>query len=709
MGHGQPGAGPSPRLYGRTRSSVERYGVAVVAVAAAVLLQRLPARWGSARPFLLLNGAVLLSAWYAGRGPAIASVLLATISVAFAFIPHPSSLAAGALDLGLFLGEASLTAALAIAITESRARAEAWAAHSRRSEQSLHKVNKAYCALSTCNEALVRAHDEKVLLEEICRTVVEVAGYRMCWVGYAERDEAKSVRPVARAGYDEGYVDGAEVSWADTERGRGPVGTAIRTGRPFIMRDFAADAAFAPWRTEAQQHGYGSLIAVPLHTCDRAFGALAIYAAESNAFDGDAVRLLTDLGNDLAYGITALHARAAIAAERARFETAIMQAPVAVAVYAGPDHIVRLANRRWLALGLGIEAVGRPLRDSVPDAARAGAFAVLDEAYATGESRELHERPLSKVCADGSVMTRYFNVAYQPVTCAAGQVREVVVAISDVTDQVLARRILEESRETAEQASRAKDEFLRMVSHELRTPLTPIIGLADGLKKEACRDAHKLQRGLEIILGNAKMEARLVDDLIEITQFVAGAVHLEMHPVDLGALVRASVDEVARDAAAKGVAVDATVGPGVTVWGDERRLSEAMHHVLSNALKFTPRGGRVTVEVTRQSAAVVLRVHDTGEGIPPGDLSHVFELFRTGDGSIKRAHRGLGLGLYLVHQIVKAHGGKVWAESEGPGKGATLVAQLDAPEVEHAERAAATTAPPARVTDGATTANRPPG
>jgi signal transduction histidine kinase len=681
--------------------------MAVVAVAAAVLLQLLPARWGSAR-FLLLNGAVLLSAWYAGRGPAIASVLLATISVAFVFIPHSPSLAAGALDLGLFLGEASLTAVLTVAITESRARAEAWAAHSRRSEQSLHKVNRAYCALSACNEALVRAHDEKVLLEEVCRTVVDVAGYRMCWVGYAERDEAKSVRPVARAGYDDGYVDAAEVSWADSERGRGPVGTAIRTGRPFLLCDFAADAAFAPWRTEALRHGYGSLIAVPLHTCERAFGALAIYAEEARAFDGDAVRLLTDLGNDLAYGITALHARAAIAAERARFETAIMQAPVAVAVYSGPDHIVRLANRRWLALGLGIEAVGKPLRESMPQAAASGAFAALDEAYATGEPREVHERAMARVLPDGSVQTRYINVAYQPITCATGLVREIVVAISDVTEQVVARRVVEESRAAAERANRAKDEFLRMVSHELRTPLTPIIGLADALRKEGCRDAHKLQRGLEIILGNAKVEAHLVDDLIEITQFVAGAVHLEMHPVDLGALVRACVDEVARDAAAKDVAIEATVGTGVTVWGDERRLSQAMHHLLSNALKFTPRGGRVTVEVTRQGAVVVLRVHDTGEGIPPSNLLHVFELFRTGDGSVKRAHRGLGLGLYLVQQIVKAHGGKVWAESDGPGKGSTLVAQLDAPGAEHVQPAA-TTAPPARVAEGLAAANRPSG
>src|SRR5262249_50094682 len=147
-----------------------------------------------------------------------------------------------------------------------------------------------------------------------------------------------------------------------------------------------------------------------------------IYAAEKDAFDADAVRLLTDLGNDLAYGITALRARGAVAAERARFETMIMQAPVAVAVYAGPAHVVRLANRRWLALGLGIRAVGRPPREPLPQEAVAQILPLLDDVYATGEPRELAEQPFPCPRPDGSVETRFCNSAYQPLSGAGGVV-----------------------------------------------------------------------------------------------------------------------------------------------------------------------------------------------------------------------------------------------------------------------------------------------
>jgi K+-sensing histidine kinase KdpD len=238
----------------RERGAVERYAVASGLVAVAVALASLPDQLSSVRAFLLLNGAVIVAAWYGGRGPAAVAMALAAGAAAYVFLaPHWSfALTAGAAgDLGVFLVEGSLTAALTVALTESRV----CAGRCLRSEEQLRKLNKAHRALSVSTEALARAEDEAVLLEEICRAIVEVAGYRMCWVGRAERDEKKTVQPVARAGHDAGYVDRAEVSWADTERGRGPVGTAIRTARPYVPQDVAADAAFAPWRAAALERG----------------------------------------------------------------------------------------------------------------------------------------------------------------------------------------------------------------------------------------------------------------------------------------------------------------------------------------------------------------------------------------------------------------------------------------------------------------------
>ncbi len=173
----------------------------------------------------------------------------------------------------------------------------------KRTGDSLRRANRALHTLSECHQALVRAPDERHLLDEICRLLVESGGYRMAWVGYAEEDAARSVRPMAEAGFDEGYLAAARITWADDERGRGPTGTAIRERRPVTAHDIQTDPGFAAWREAARQRSYASSIALPLLEDDRCLGALSLYATEADAFDADEVQLLTELANDLAYGI----------------------------------------------------------------------------------------------------------------------------------------------------------------------------------------------------------------------------------------------------------------------------------------------------------------------------------------------------------------------------------------------------------------------
>ena len=180
----------------------------------------------------------------------------------------------------------------------------------KQAEAELRRINRTLRMLSECNQVLVRATDETDLLQAICRLVVEVGGYRMAWVGFAEQDEAKSVRPVAQAGFDAGYLDTVNATWADDERGRGPTGTAIRTGQAVIVRDPLTDPAFRPWRQAALQRGYAACAALPLKGSDRVLGALLVYAAEPQTFDDGEVELLNQLASDLAYGITALRTRA---------------------------------------------------------------------------------------------------------------------------------------------------------------------------------------------------------------------------------------------------------------------------------------------------------------------------------------------------------------------------------------------------------------
>jgi len=180
----------------------------------------------------------------------------------------------------------------------------------RQAEEKLHRVNRALKVLSECNQIIVRVRDEPVLLSEICKVFVDVGGYCLAWIGFAGQDEEKTVRPMAQAGYEEGYIETLNITWADTERGRGPTGTAIRTGKVSINRDVPSNPDYALWRLEAINRGYQSSIALPLIYDNRTLGAVNIYAPEPDAFDSEEVRLLTELANDLAYGITVLRMRA---------------------------------------------------------------------------------------------------------------------------------------------------------------------------------------------------------------------------------------------------------------------------------------------------------------------------------------------------------------------------------------------------------------
>ncbi|MEJ5311919.1 MAG: PAS domain S-box protein [Anaerolineae bacterium] len=190
-------------------------------------------------------------------------------------------------------------------------------------EEALQRSNRKLRAISNCNQVLLRAVDEQTLLKEICRIVCDEAGYRMAWVGYAENDEARTIRPVAWAGVEDGYLEQARLTWSDTERGRGPAGIAIRSGEITYAQDFTTDPRIAPWRESALQRGYRSSITLPLkdenaHT----FGILNIYSSEPNAFTSGEIQLLAELAGDLAFGINALRTRV----ERQRAEAALREA-----------------------------------------------------------------------------------------------------------------------------------------------------------------------------------------------------------------------------------------------------------------------------------------------------------------------------------------------------------------------------------------------
>jgi signal transduction histidine kinase/ActR/RegA family two-component response regulator len=227
-------------------------------------------------------------------------------------------------------------------------------------------------------------------------------------------------------------------------------------------------------------------------------------------------------------------------------------------------------------------------------------------------------------------------------------------------------------REQAEAASRAKDEFLAVVSHELRTPLNAIIGWS-GLLRTGRVDEELAARAMETIERNARSQARLIEDLLDISRIVSGRLRLNIQPVNLAPVIEAAVEVVRPAANAKeiGLHVVADSGAG-PVAGDPERLQQIIWNLLSNAVKFTPRQGRVQVHLRRRNSQVEVTVSDNGQGISPEFLPHAFERFRQADAGFTRAHGGLGLGLAIVRHLVELHGGTVAASSRGVGEGATF-------------------------------------
>ena len=292
-----------------------------------------------------------------------------------------------------------------------------------------------------------------------------------------------------------------------------------------------------------------------------------------------------------------------------------------------------------------------------------------DQKRHTAETQRLHKETIEAL-----MLARHAEHALaQEKERLASTVSE-LTRLEEMRKQLLQRE--RSARASAEEASRLKDQFLAMVSHELRTPLNAILGWADMLRSGRLETDGR-ERASESIYGNAKRQARLIDELLDVARIRSGKLRLERTAVELEQVVRGAIDVVQTAADAKGVCIkieaDAALG---SIFGDPSRLQQIAWNLLSNAVKFTPEGGTVLVRLRRSNNTAEMVVTDTGAGIPEEFLPWVFEPFLQADASTTRPYGGLGLGLSIVKHLVEAHGGSVGVESGGEGRGATFTVRL---------------------------------
>ena len=375
-------------------------------------------------------------------------------------------------------------------------------------------------------------------------------------------------------------------------------------------------------------------------------------------------------------------ARKQVEAERAKLDQrlrdlqfytrSLIESNIDALMTTDPSGIITDVNKEMEALTgcTRDELIGAPFKNYFTDSARAEAAInlVLREKRVTNYELTARAR-------DGTTTVVSYNAStfYDRDRTLQG----VFAAARDVTERKRLDQALEEKNVELEQANHLKDEFLATVSHELRTPLNAILGWARMLASTPL-PPDRTRHAIGTIERNAAALALIIDDLLDMSRIVAGTLHLAPQPVDLVAVTQATLDAVRPSAVTKHLhlAFSPDVPAVELVPGDAGRLQQVISNLLTNAIKFTPEGGRVDVFIERSNDHVEVRVVDTGQGISPDFLPYVFERFRQADGATTRRHTGLGLGLAIVRQLVELHGGTVHAASEGVGHGATFTVSL---------------------------------
>ncbi len=355
--------------------------------------------------------------------------------------------------------------------------------------------------------------------------------------------------------------------------------------------------------------------------------------------------------------------------ERAQLHELFAQAPAAICLLSGPDHIYTLANPPYLALIGRDDVLGRPVRDIFPELASQGIIELLDGVYRTGEAFTGDEL-LMRLDRDGDGVPEdvYFTFVYAPFRATDATTEGIFVHAYEVTGQVRARM-------EAEEAVRSRDTFLSVATHELRTPLTVLKGATQLLLRQGSRgvvDPDRLAQSLHALDRATDRLVGLTADLLDVTRIRTGELPLLPLPIDLATLAGVAVAQ-ARDRAANDQRLTLDAPADLPpVLADRARIEQVFTNLLDNALKYSPGGGVVAVTVAAHGAGVAIDVRDEGIGLPPGADEAIFAPFGRATNAAASSLPGMGLGLYICRNIVERHGGRIVATSAGEGCGTTI-------------------------------------
>ncbi|MDM8545157.1 ATP-binding protein [Candidatus Venteria ishoeyi] len=553
----------------------------------------------------------------------------------------------------------------------------------KKTQSDLEQLNRAYFALSMGNRAVARADDEQLLLQEACRIVKEDCGYRLVWIGLAEQDENKTVRPVAEAGYSDHYLDTVNITWSDSVRGRGPTGTAIRERHAMFTRNILNNPDYAPWREQALQRGYASSAAFPIQAGNQMLGALNVYATEANAFAKEESQLLIELAENIGFGILRLRTQQELDQHRQHLSELVTQRTSELqhqqrflqAVLENiADGIVACDERGMLSLfNRATREIHGITQEKLPPEQWAKHYHLLQADAKTLMPQE--DIPLFRAFQGHKVHNQEMVIEHvnggQRILVASGQTIldehrvkiGAVVSMHDITEQKLAETALLKAKEAAEAANRAKSIFVANMSHELRTPLNAILGFAQLLQHDTqLTDEH--QRQLETINHSGQHLLSLINDILEISRIETGRVHIQQESFDLNNTIHSIEEMIQVRTKSKGLFFNVELADDLPrhVLGDAPHLKQVLINLLGNALKYTEQGG-IYLRVFPEKQAIAFAVQDTGPGIAKVDQPYLFQAFYQTEHGIAKGD-GTGLGLAISQEFIHLMGGEIKINSE---------------------------------------------
>ena len=525
----------------------------------------------------------------------------------------------------------------------------------KRAEEQLRKLNRTLTALSNSNQALMHATDEPAFLQQVCRIINEDCGYAMVWIGFAENDENKTVRPIASAGFEEGYLETMRITWADSERGRGPTGTSIRTGQPSICHNMLTDpASFLPWREAAVNRGYASSLVVPLKEDDKSFGAITIYSREPDAFSEGEVHLLTELSADLTYGIGTLRMRAANAqaeealrASEERWATTLRSIGDAVISTCARGKVIFMNAVAEKLTGWPLsEAQGHDLEE---------VFNIVNEM-----TREKPESPVAKVVRMGQVVglanhtalisrdgTEYpIEDSGAPIRNQGGEITGVVLVFHDVVEKRKAEKAVRHSERLA-----VTGRLAATLAHEIHNPLDTVGNLL--YLMDLAPDLQAARQHVALASQEVARVTQMTRHMLAFQRESSKPV-----PVNIAEIFDSVVALFIRKIEAAGIQIEKQVRFEQEFLGLPSEIRQVFANLFGNAVEAVERNGKIRLHAcasrdwrTGQRGLRVV-VADNGPGIPAEVRGKIFEPFFTTKGEA-----GTGLGLWITSGIIEKNDG----------------------------------------------------